>query len=166
MDPLVPMLTDQQQSLEALMSAFAEAGVQKVGARYIVLTRERARAVAARLAGMQRALLQGVFAEEPWHKPDPESGLRELHKRIPVHLRRSGHHRLLEAGARHGMFVDILDPVEEGEDITASLSPSPSPQSTSEEPEGSLAHGPGAPKPPKRVRKRPQLELFRKSSPK
>lgn len=151
-DPLVPMLTDQQQGLEELMSAFAEAGVHKVGARYIVLTRERARAVAARLAGMHRALLQGVFADEPWHKPDPQSGAREVHKRIPAHLRRAGHHRLLEAGARHGIFVDILDPVAEGEDIT----------DASRSGEGAAADGED--KRPKKVRRRPQLELFRKTS--
>ncbi len=148
-DPLVPMLTDQEQSLEALMEAFADAGVHKVGARYIVLTRERARAVAARLAGMQRALLQGVFADEPWQKPDPEdTGPREVHKRIPAHLRRSGHHRLLEAGARHGVFVDILDPVEGAEDLSA---------------EGAPEADVPPDKPRARVRRRPQLELFRRS---
>jgi hypothetical protein len=88
-----------------------------------------------------------VFADEPWQKP--EAGLREVHKRIPAHLRRSGHHRLLEAAAKHGMFVDILDPVDEAEDLSA-----PSTSSAADE----------APRdPPKRVRKRPQLELFRKS---
>lgn len=152
-DPLVPMLTDQQQGLEALMGAFADAGVHKVGARYVVLTRERARTLASRLAGMHRALLQGVFADEPWHKPDPASGGggRELHKRIPSHLRRAGHHRLLEAGARHGIFVDILDPVpvDEGEDLTAASAPAKASDS-----EGR----------PRKVRRRPQLELFRKSS--
>jgi hypothetical protein len=154
-DPLVPMLTDQQQGLEELMSAFAEAGVHKVGARYIVLTRERARAVAARLAGMQRALLQGVFADEPWHKPDPQSGAREVHKRIPAHLRRAGHHRLLEAGARHGIFVDILDPVGESEDLTDASRSGAS---------GEGAAVGEADKRPKKIRRRPQLELFRKTS--
>lgn len=165
-DPLVPMLTDQQQGLEALMSAFAEAGVHKVGARYIVLTKERARAVAARLAGMQRALLQGVFADEPWHKPDPKdagsAAKSEVHKRIPAHLRRAGHHRLLEAGARHGIFVDILDPVAEGEDITDSSSAS---AAGSRRERGSS--GEGAPvneSTGKRIRRRPQLELFRKTT--
>ena len=150
-DPLVPMLTDQQQSLEGLMSAFAEACVHKVGGRYIVLTRERARTLASRLVGMHRALLQGVFADEPWHKSDPtQSGSnRQAHKRIPSHLRRAGHHRLLEAGARHGIFVDILDPVDPAdaaEDLTAPAG--------ADDREVRL----------KKVRRRPQLELFRKSS--
>ncbi|MCC7071371.1 MAG: hypothetical protein IT383_08615 [Deltaproteobacteria bacterium] len=149
-DPLVPLLTDQQQNLEALASAFAEAGVRKLGARYIVLTRERARAVASRLAGMQRALLQGVFADEPWQKPDPEGGQREVHKRIPAHLRRAGHHRLLDAAARHGLFVDILDPIDEAESLTPGEAGTPPPVGTE-----------GAPKRPAKKR-RPQLELFRK----
>lgn len=161
-DPLVPMLTDQQQSLEALLAAFAEAGVHKVGARYIVLTRERARAVASRLAGMQRALLQGVFADEPWHKPDPEAGPREVHKRIPAHLRRAGHHRLLEAGARHGLFVDVLDPVEDGEEAEDLTDPGPS-RERARPRAGRGERGPkdGAKHDEKR---RPQLELFRKAS--
>lgn len=150
-DPLVPMLTDQQQNLEALVSSFAEAGVRKIGARYIVLTRERARAVASRLAGMQRALLQGVFADEPWQKPDPESGQREVHKRIPAHLRRAGHHRLLEAAARHGLYVDILDPLEEAESLTPGEAGTAPPAGVEDEPRR-----------PARKR-RPQLELFRKS---
>jgi hypothetical protein len=164
-DPLVPMLTDQQQGMEELMSAFAEAGVHKVGARYIVLTRERARAVAARLAGMQRALLQGVFADEPWHKPDPQSGAREVHKRIPAHLRRAGHHRLLEAGARHGIFVDILDPVAEGDDLTdASRSRTSGEGAAVGAGSGAGAGAGEGDKRLKKVRRRPQLELFRKSS--
>lgn len=161
-DPLVPMLTDQQQSLEALLAAFAEAGVHKVGARYIVLTRERARAVASRLAGMQRALLQGVFADEPWHKPDPEAGAREVHKRIPAHLRRAGHHRLLEAGARHGLFVDVLDPVEDGEEGADLTDPDDSRGRARPRPgRGARGHKEGGKDDEKR---RPQLELFRKAS--
>jgi hypothetical protein len=155
LDPLVPMLTDQQGSLEALLGALGDAGVSKIGARYIVLTRERARAVAGRLTGMHRALLQGVFADEPWHKPDPqgtEHGAREVHKRIPSHLRRAGHHRLLEAGARHGLFVDILDPVAdgEGEDLTA-----PGVAEDGDKPKEAKARS--------QKRRRPQLELFRKA---
>ncbi|MBI1947298.1 MAG: hypothetical protein HYS27_16510 [Deltaproteobacteria bacterium] len=150
-DPLVPLLTDQQQNLEALVSAFAEAGVRKLGARYIVLTRERARAVASRLAGMQRALLQGVFADEPWQKPDPEGGQREVHKRIPAHLRRAGHHRLLEAAARHGLYVDILDALDEAESLAPGEAGSSPPVGVDD-----------APKRPAKKR-RPQLELFRKS---
>lgn len=150
-DPLVPMLTDQQQNLEALVSSFAEAGVRKVGARYIVLTRERARAVASRLAGMQRALLQGVFADEPWQKPDPEGGQREVHKRIPAHLRRAGHHRLLEAAARHGLYIDILDPLDEAESLGPAEAATSTPPMTEE-----VARRPAK-------KRRPQLELFRKT---
>jgi hypothetical protein len=149
-DPLVPMLSDTQQHLEELVSAFADAGVARIGARYMLLTPDRARAVASRLAGMQRALIQGVFLDEPWQKPDPAHGSGEVHKRIPGHLRRSGHHRLIEAGARHGVVVDVLDPVTEGEDLTSHI-----PQSADADAE--------KPKRPAKVRKRPQLELFRKS---
>lgn len=163
-DPLVPMLTDQQQSLEALLGAFAEAGVHKIGARYIVLTRDRARAVASRLAGMQRALLQGVFSDEPWHEPDPGAGQREVHKRIPAHLRRAGHHRLLEAGARHGLFVDVLDPVEESEDLTAhEHAPRAKERAVRDDARDASREG-GERDKPRGKRKRPQLELFRKAS--
>lgn len=143
-DPLVPMLTDQQGPLERLVDALAKAGVKKLGARYITLTRERAKVIAARLAGMQKALLQGVFADEPWQKPDDDSGPRELHKRIPPALRRRGHERLIEVGAQHGVLVEILDPVED-EELSRSIS-----RALSSERE----------RPTKPARLRPQLDLF------
>jgi hypothetical protein len=144
-DPLVPMLTDQQGPLEDLVCALAAAGVRKLGARYITLTRDRAKLIAARLAGMQKALLQGVFADEPWRQPGVSdtdaAGPREVHKRIPASLRRRGHERLIEIGSRHGVVVEILDPVDAAE----------------------LQH-PEAAAPPARPRPtrspRPQLELF------
>jgi hypothetical protein len=151
-DPLVPMLTDQQGPLEDLVTALAAASVRKLGARYITLTRERARVIAARLVGMQRALLQGVFADEPWRQPgmrDPDSsGPRELHKRIPAPLRRRGHDRLSEIGARHGVVVEILDPVDTAE-LARAEAPAPASRSASRS-------TPARPRAP-----RPQLELFR-----
>ncbi len=140
-DPLVPMLTDQQAPLDDLVSALAAAGVKKLGARYITLTRERAKVIAARLAGMQKALLQGVFADEPWRNVDHDhSGPRELHKRIPAALRQRGHERLIEVGARHGVIVEVLDPVDDRE-LQA-------------------LHEPTSTKAPKQLRVRPQLDLF------
>jgi len=143
-DPLVPMLTDQQAPLDDLVKALAAAGVKKLGARYITLTRERAKVIAARLAGMQKALLQGVFADEPWRNVDHESsGPRELHKRIPPSLRQRGHERLLEVGAHHGVLVEILDPVDARE-MQPALEPA---------------------KPPRPLRVRPQLDLFQQKQP-
>lgn len=144
-DPLVPMLTDQTGPLEALITALADAGVKKLGARYITLTRERAKVIAARLAGMQKALLQGVFADEPWQKADEETGPRELHKRIPPSLRRRGHERLIEVGSRHGVIVEILDPVDDGE-LARSLERAERPDHTDRR--------------PGEKRLRPQLDLF------
>jgi hypothetical protein len=145
-DPLVPLLTDQQGPLTELTSALADAGVTRVGARYVALTKDRARALAHRLSGMHRAVLDGVFAQEPWRKPDPqETGVgKEVHKLIPAHLRRQGHQRLLEAGASAGVVVDILDPVSEGSDLSGPPQPARSERT------------------PRPVRRRPQLELFRK----
>lgn len=114
-DPLVPMLTDQQGPLESLVQALAQTGVKRLGARYITLTRDRAKVIAARLAGMQKALLQGVFADEPWQQPEEETGPREVHKRIPPGIRRRGHERLIEVGAKYGVLVEILDPVDDAE---------------------------------------------------
>lgn len=155
-DPLVPMLTDQPQMLGALMQALAEAGVSRVGARYILLTRERGRAIARRLAGMQRALVEGVFADEPWHEAQPDVGVREVHKRIPAHLRRAGHHRIVEAGARCGVLVDILDPVRPGEEPPAHSATD-------------VMTVPSSRPLPARARQlrraRPQLDLFRTSVP-
>jgi hypothetical protein len=145
-DPLVPMLTDQQGPLEDLVRALAAAGVRRLGARYLTLTQERARVIASRLVGMKRALLQGVFADEPWRSPtstDP-GGPREVHKRIPPALRRRGHDRLLDLGQRHGILVEILDPVDAAEQAATKSGPPPVPS-------------PPATAAPAR---RPQLELF------
>lgn len=149
-DPLVPMLTDQQGPLEALVTALAQTGVRRLGARYITLTRDRAKVIAARLAGMQKALLQGVFADEPWQKPDDDTGPREVHKRIPPAIRRRGHERLIEVGARHGVLVEILDPVDDDE---LSRSMERAEQLHSGDHRASKAPG-------KPVRLRPQLDLF------
>lgn len=143
-DPLVPMLTDQQGPLEALVDALARTGVKRLGARYITLTQERAKVIAARLAGMQKALLQGVFADEPWQRPDEETGPREVHKRIPPAIRRRGHERLIEVGARHGVLVEILDPVDDDE-LSRSM-------------ERAQHQSHKAPTSPPRLR--PQLDLF------
>jgi hypothetical protein len=141
-DPLVPLLTDQQAPLSELLRALADVGVKHVATRYVVLTRERAKLIAERLVGMQRALLQGVFADEPWRSPDEDTGARELHKRIPGPLRRQGHERALETGAALGLRVDILDPADEPEVLTSV-------------PSHRLP----------KARVRPQLDLFRKREP-
>jgi hypothetical protein len=141
LDPLVPMLTDQQATLEPLLHKLADAGVHRVAARYLVLTRARARALARRLTRMQRALIEGCFAHEAWQPAVTEgdsSSLREVHKLLPPNLRRRGHHRLEEAGAKVGILVDVLDPVTDAE--VAALADTE----------------PAAPPPAKR----PQLDLF------
>lgn len=127
LDPLVPMLTDQQATLEPLLHKLADAGVHRVAARYLVLTRARARALARRLTRMQRALIEGCFAHEAWQPALAEgesSSLREVHKLLPPNLRRRGHHRLEEAGAKVGILVDILDPATDAE-LAAHVEPEP-----------------------------------------
>ncbi len=148
LDPLVPMLTDQQGPLDTLIEKLARTGIKRLGARYITLTHERAKVIAARLAGMQKALLQGVFADEPWQKPDEDSGRREVHKRIPPAIRRRGHERLLEVGAKHGVVVEILDPVDD-EELSRSMQRASQLQARQ-------THKP--------LRLRPQLDLFAVSS--
>ena len=160
LDPLVPMLTDQQAPLEALVQSLAEAGVHRLGARYIVLTRERAKVIAQRLGGMQRALLQGVFAEEPWRIPD-EGGPRELHKRIPAPLRRRGHHRLRDLAERFGVIVDILDPVLDAEfDSLAPQGVESRSSGQSGGQSGGAGHAASRHK-PRPARIKPQLDLFK-----
>jgi hypothetical protein len=151
-DPLVPMLTDQQADLERLVRAFVEAGVHRIGARYLVLTQDRAKALAGRLTQMQQALIRGVFSEEPWRRPETsESGPREVHKVLAGHLRRRGHHRLTEIGARLGVHVDLLDRVTEAEDVT-----------DHSDDNDRVGGEDGEADRRRPVRRRPQLELFRK----
>lgn len=117
-DPMVPMLTDQPEQLKKLIAACVDAGVHRVSARYLVLTRMRARALSRRLSRMTRDLIRGVFADEPWRAADalaPTASMHEPHKLLPPALRRLGHQRLTELCASYGLVVDVLDPATENE---------------------------------------------------
>ncbi len=109
-DPLVPMLTDQAATLRPLLSALADVGVHRISCRYLMLTRERARALTDRMSSMHRALIRGVFADQPWLKPQNGRGPAEAHKLLPDDMRKKGHDRVVSEGARVGIAVDILDP--------------------------------------------------------
>jgi hypothetical protein len=117
-EPMVPMLTDQPEQLKKLIAACVDAGVHRMSARYLVLTRTRARALSRRLSRMTRDLIRGVFADEPWRAADalaPSAAMHEPHKLLPPALRRLGHMRLKELGASFGLVVDVLDPATESE---------------------------------------------------
>lgn len=94
---------------------------------------------------MQRALIQGCFAEQPWIPGDRNSNAgfeRKSHKLLPLALREKGHARVIDAAARVGIGSDILDPAQP-EDL-------------------SDPNVPAANTPPKKKRlKMPQLDLFR-----
>jgi len=77
-----------------------------------------------------------------------------VHKRIPPAIRRRGHERLIEVGARHGVLVEILDPVDDDE-LSRSLE-------RAEQLHARDQHASKAPGKP--VRLRPQLDLFAVSS--
>lgn len=142
-DPLVPMLNDQRVTLQPLVQALADAGVHRVAARYLVLTQERAKGLQRRLSRMHRALVQGIFAEQPWLPGDKDQ--LGSHKRLPGTLRSQGHQRLMDVAARAGVVVDLLDPVGDDE-VTGPPD----------------AEGTGRPKGRRRARRdRPQLDLFR-----
>jgi hypothetical protein len=99
---------------------------------------------------MQRALIQGVFAEEPWQGSGEGSrSARGPFKLLPATLRRRGQHRLVEAGLRSGVHVEILDPANDVDDSganAAALSGAKAPVS-----ESALDDVPAP---------RPQLDLF------
>ncbi|MCP4504305.1 MAG: hypothetical protein GY822_30690 [Deltaproteobacteria bacterium] len=112
-DPLVPMLTDQASNLSQLFEACTQAGMHKVKVRYLVMTRERAKRLANTLSSMHRALIRGVFAEEPWRTANPSGrGPQEAHKLLPENLRRHGHERVALEAQRAGLLLEVLDPVE------------------------------------------------------
>lgn len=141
-DPLVPMLTDTPASLEPLLGALRDAGVHRVGIRYLALTRGRAKQLAAGLSKMQRALIRGCFQGQPWLPADPTAEVahaRGPHKLLPESLRERGHRRVTQSAARLGIAVYVLDPASTAE------GPSESRQKTRRRPK--LA--------------RPQLDLFR-----
>jgi hypothetical protein len=151
-EPMVPMLTDQRAALEPLFQALADAGVHRAGVRYLVLTQERARGMSRRLSKMHRALVQGIFADQPWIAAEPGASDKGPHKLLPPALRQKGHQRASDAAARAGVVVDVLDPVER----TELISP----------PDGTEGEE-TAPKSRRRGRRRsrsgarPQLDLFR-----
>ncbi len=112
LDPLVPMLTDQPAAVRKVLKELKAAGVFKVSARYLVLTRNRAKALARTLTPMNRDLIRGCFADEPWRQADDDgltSSMHEAHKLLPPHLRKNGHRRIEEEAAALGIAVEILD---------------------------------------------------------
>jgi hypothetical protein len=144
-DPLLPMLNDQRASLEPLVEAMADAGIHRVAARYLVLTQDRAKGLTRRLSKMHRALVQGVFADQPWLPADPAHPATGPHKLLPPALRSTGHQRLIDVAARSGVVVDLLDPVSPDESVG-----------------GGTSEPGGRPKGRRRARRaRPQLDLFR-----
>lgn len=143
-DPLVPMLNDQRVSLQPLLQALVDAGVHRVAARYLVLTQERAKGLSRRLSRMHRALVQGIFAEQPW-LPGAKGQTGGPHKRLPATLRSQGHQRLTDVAARVGIVVDVLDAVDEDEAVAGEA------DAPADKPKGR-----------RRARRaRPQLDLFR-----
>jgi len=151
-DPLVPMLTDQASALNDLFEACADAGMHQVRVRYLVMTRGRAKRLAASLSSMHRALIRGVFADEEWRAPHPSGlGPQEAHKLLPSKLRKAGHHRVHLEADKHGLLVSVLDPVDEDAPVATTKRVSRPPKSPSKVPTGSMAP-------------RPQLDLFSKSA--
>ncbi len=152
LEPLVPMLNDQVAVVEPLLQALVDAGAHRVGVRYLALTHGRARALTRRLSRMHRALVQGIFSDQPWLPGDPEQKGpgQGVHKLLPATLRQRGHQRIIDAGARLGLVVDVLDPVRDGREGTEGADEPAAPE--------------GEPKPRGRRRgrrERPQLDLFR-----
>ena len=148
-DPLVPMLTDQRANLDPLLQALADAGIHRISARYLILTRDKAKSLSGRLSRMQRALIQGCFADQPWIAGERSTMAgfeQKSHKLLPLALREKGHARLIDAAARVGIGSDILDPAQPED--RHEIAPAPVPAPTK--------------KAVKRKRlKFPQLDLFR-----
>ena len=118
-DPLVPMLSDQTAALKPLLRSVADAGAHSVSVRYLVLTRSRAKTLSRRLSRMNRDLIRGCFADEPWRTPeevDFSAAHQEPHKLLPPRLRRLGHNRIRDLATRLGLALTVLDPATEGED--------------------------------------------------
>ena len=68
-DPLLPMLSDQRNTLDRFFAALVRAGVARVAVRYLVLTPQRAQNLAPRLNRLHREMLKACFAESNWQKP-------------------------------------------------------------------------------------------------
>lgn len=150
-EPLVPMLNDQVAAVEPLLSALVDAGVHRVSVRYLVLTHGRAKSLTRRLSRMHRALVQGIFSDQPWLPGDAgQKGTAQgPHKLLPPTLRHRGHQRVIDAGARLGLVVDVLDPIDEARE--AGRQEETSAADESQKPRGRR----------RGRRERPQLDLFR-----
>lgn len=113
-DPLLPMLTDQRNELDHFFEILVRVGIVRVSVRYLVLTPERSKTISPRLNRLHREMIKACFAESQWQQP--AKGLSvydgaQPFKRLPDHIRESGHKRVLHAASRVGIAVDIMDPV-------------------------------------------------------
>ncbi len=120
LEPLVPMLSDQTASLKPLLRAIADAGAHRVAVRYLVMTRARVKVLSRRLSRMNRDLIRGCFADQPWRTKDDEAlggDLDEPHKLLPPRLRKLGHERVREIAVGLGLALDLLDAPTEAEEL-------------------------------------------------
>lgn len=91
-DPIIPFLTDDPQSISGLFGAVAERGVRRVALSYLHLRPAIFEQLRHELPAVEFALLRTCFETQPWSVV----GSSTRSKLIPAPLRRKGYRRFAE----------------------------------------------------------------------
>ena len=98
-DPIMPFVTDDQDSADSLMAALAESGAGRVTLSYLHLRPRILEQLQKELPALEFRLLQSCFSAREWIKVG--SCTKSL--LVPKHLREKGHSRFSAAAERHGL---------------------------------------------------------------
>ncbi len=108
--PLVPMINDGQQSLEAVMGAAKEAGATGVEVRYLTMLRGKQPRIWSQLSRMQREMMRSCFARSSWEAGthyNSRGRLSGSRKMLPAEVREQGHRRAKEIAAQFGLRLIV-----------------------------------------------------------
>lgn len=98
-DPIIPFLTDDQKSIEKLMAALAEKGINTVSLSYLHLRPRILEQLKLELPGLEFKLLQSCFSGQDW----TEVGTSTRSKLVPKSLRRKGYDRFSVMANKYGI---------------------------------------------------------------
>lgn len=102
-DPIIPFLTDDGESIRSLFGAVAERGVGRVTLSYLHLRPAIFEQLRHELPAVEFALLRTCFETRPWNVV----GSSTRSKLIPAPLRRKGYGRFTKIAAEFGLITLI-----------------------------------------------------------
>ncbi len=98
-DPIIPFVTDDKKSIEKLMAALAEKGINIVSLSYLHLRPKILEQLRFELPGLEFKLLQSCFNGQDWK----EVGISTRSKLVPKSLRQKGYDSFSAMAKKYGI---------------------------------------------------------------